>query len=144
MELNKIKQPAAYMIETLRSKGITNEEILTQVEKRDITPWESLAEHFDFNELIKLAEQDQEAFKAIVLHGYSVTFVTIRGLQNLLRLKFDLVPDRHYRVTDKGISELQINDSQLTVLKQMLSKNCVITEENSEEQHKKIVRIELS
>ncbi|WP_062105476.1 hypothetical protein [Bacillus niameyensis] len=144
MELNKITLPAAYMIETLRSKGITNEQLLTQINNRDISPWKNVSEHFDFNELIKLADQDQNAFKSIVLQGYSIKFVTIRGLQNLLRLKFDIVEDRDYLVTDKGISELQIENSQLAVLKQMLSKNCTIFEMKSAEQHKKIVRIELS
>ncbi|MFT4412220.1 hypothetical protein ACLM5H_00035 [Fredinandcohnia humi] len=126
MELHKITLPTAYMLETLRSKGISNEEILTQVVKKDVSSWESLSSHFDFSELIAQYEQDPLAFESIVHFGYQVKFVTIRGIENLLKLTFDKVQDRDFVPTEKGITGLHLSEDQLYTLKQMLSTNWIV------------------
>lgn len=143
MTIHKITLPTAYMLETLRSSGVANEEILTNIEKKDIQSWESINDRFDFNKLVDFAHQDLEAFKSIVSEGYEVKFITIKGLQNLLRLKFDFTQDQDYEVTETGISNLQLDESQLLIIKQMLSKNCKIFIEDFDQNLKK-VKIDLA
>ncbi|KRG11796.1 hypothetical protein [Lederbergia galactosidilytica] len=145
MENHPISLPIAYMIETLRSQGISNSDILSQIEKKDVTPWVHINEHFDFNQLLKLADQDQEALTSIIEDGYQVKFITIKGLQTLLKLKFQLVEGRDYQLTDKGIKDLHIKEDVWLKLKQLLSKNCMIHEEplQNEKSYKK-VKIELA
>lgn len=128
MTIYRISLPAAYMIETLRSNGISDDQILHQIGERDVTPWDRLDSNFDFNHLVELADQDRTGFKSIIQDGYTVKFVTIRGLQTLLQLKFKKQADRDYQVTETGISGLQLEESDFTVLKQLLSRNCKIQE----------------
>jgi len=131
MELHKISLMDAYMIETLRAGGVTNEEILVKTEQNDISGWERFNDQFDFHELVQLATQDLEAFKSILFDGYQVKFVTFKGLQNLLKLVFNKIEDRDYQLIDTGVSHLDLNRNQLSKLKQMLSRNWNIYEDTS-------------
>jgi len=135
----------AYMLETLRSNGVSNREILTQIDKKDVRLWGTLNANFDFRELITLAGKDQKAFKSIVINGYQVKFVTLKGLQRLLELKFNKKEGNDYELEDRGITGLQLDESQLSVLKQMLSKNWNVQEEQSENKayYNKEVRVGL-
>ena len=128
---NSITLPTAYMIETLRSNGASDNEILTNIEQKNSSLWEELESSFDYNNLIELYEQDSDAFKSIIHDGYTIKFVTIRGLQNLLKLKFDKIAERDYQLTDKGINQLKIDNQQLTEIKQILSINWIVTELDS-------------
>jgi|SRR5690625_3009234 len=121
----------AYMLETLRNNGVSNQEVLTQIDKKDVNLWDTLDANFDFSELIKLAEKDHNEFKSIVLNGYQVKFVTFKGLQRLLELKFNKKEGNDYQLDDRGITGLQLDESQLVILKQMLSKNWNVQEEQS-------------
>lgn len=132
------------MIETLRGQGVSNTEILNQIKRKDVTPWVHINEHFDFNELIKLADQDQESFTSIIEDGYQIKFITIRGLQTLLKLKFQLIEGRDYQLTNKGIKELHIKKDAWLQLKSLLSKNCLVQEEALEQNSSyRNVKIEL-
>ena len=78
MELQKISLMDAYMLETLRSKGVTNQELL---ESKDSNAWNEFHPSFDFNDLLDLMEKDPAAFQTIVEDGYQVKFVTLNGLK---------------------------------------------------------------
>lgn len=125
MELNKITLMEAYLIETLRRNGTTDHELLNQVELRDVSPWEEINQNYDFNILVQLADQDKEIFKSIILKGYNVKFVTYRGLQNLINLKFDKIEERDYQLIDEGITGLNLQEDDFDKLRKMLSKNWV-------------------
>lgn len=133
------------MLETIRSNGVSNKEILTQIEQRNVSQWKALNANFDFNDLVKLANQNKDAFKSIVLNGYEVKFVTFKGVQRLLQLKFNKVEEQDYRLIDKGIAGLRLDASQLFKLKQMLSQNWVVHEKPSKDSDylSKEIRIEL-
>lgn len=128
MEINKITLMDAYLIETLRSNGVSNDELLNQIGLQDISPWEKVKPNFDFTGLLNLYEQDPKAFASILFDGYTVKFITMNGLQNLLEMKFDKIKERDFQLTDKGVSYLNIDEDIYPVLKQMLSKNWIIHE----------------
>lgn len=115
------------MIETLRSNGISNNEILAQIEQGNVDGWQDLHEHFDFNELLKLAEQDIRSFRSILLEGYKVKYVTFKGLQNLIKLRFGKVKDKDYQLTETSIENLKLNEDQALTLKQMISQNWIFS-----------------
>lgn len=140
-EVQKLSLPTVYKIETVRSKGVSNEELLAKVEAGDISSWSEYNSNFDFNELVELYNHDPEAFKSILEDGYSVKFVTLPGLKNLLKLKYDMLEERDYQPTETGISGLQVDENQYAAIKQMLSKNWKIEELASD--GKKVLKIEL-
>ncbi|MBS4220645.1 hypothetical protein KHA96_20315 [Bacillus sp. FJAT-49711] len=126
METIKISLPTAFMLETLRANGVTGDQILKQINKNDISPWRKMDETFDFTELVKLANTNEKDFESIIKNGYSIKFMTINGLKNLLRLKFNKIQDQDYVQSEKGILDLALNEQELATMKQMLSKNCTI------------------
>ena len=128
MEVHNISLMDAYLIETLRSNGVSNEEILAGIEASNVEVWQELHKHFDFQELVKFANEDMERFQAILSQGYRVKFVTFNGLKNLLRLRFGKEQDKDYELKEKGISNLVLDQEQLMRVKQMLSENWVIEE----------------
>jgi len=128
MGLNKITLMEAYLIETIRSHGVSNDYLLTQVEQEDISEWEELNTNFDFNGLITLRNQNPSAFEDIINEGYSIKFLTFNGLQNLLKLKFNKQSGKDFIIGEKGINHLVMTDQEMQILKQMLSSNWVITE----------------
>ncbi|AMQ07719.1 hypothetical protein [Sporosarcina psychrophila] len=128
MENNRITLMDAYMIETLRGNGISDGELLDRLEQKDIDSWKNLKPSFDFSELIKLYDQNPSTFSSILSDGYTVKFITMKGLQNLLNMKFDKIEERDYQLTGNGISHLTIEEGVYPALKQLLSSNWVIQE----------------
>ncbi|MBS4202437.1 hypothetical protein KHA93_22805 [Bacillus sp. FJAT-49732] len=126
METIKISLPTAFMLETLRANGVTDEQILKQINKKDVSPWQKIDTTFDFQELVNLATNSEKDFESIITDGYSVKFMTINGLKNLLRLKFNKIQDQDYQQTEKGITDLILTEQELATIKQMLSKNCIL------------------
>lgn len=123
MNRPKISQMEAYMIETLRLNGITNEEIIHDIKEKDVSKWKQISEKFDFEQLITLAEKDFESFEQAINEGYAVKFVTIGGLGRLLKLKFQKEPGEDYQQLETGAGKLVLDESSLHELKQMLSLN---------------------
>ncbi|WP_449536326.1 hypothetical protein [Ferdinandcohnia sp. Marseille-Q9671] len=128
MALLRISLMDAYMIETLRSYGISNQEILAQVKQKDVHSWKNINSDIDFNELLKLADLNLDDFQSILLRGYQVKFVTFNGMKNLIKLRFGKVPDIDYELVENGIKNLSLQEEQLHILKQMLSPNWKIEE----------------
>lgn len=141
MGVNKISLPTAYMIETLRSNSVSNQELLEQIEKKDVSVWADIHSPFDFNALVTLADEDKDFFRSVIEDGYQVKFVTINGLQRLLELKFGKLPDRDFTLNENGIDHLQMDEEQLLLLKQILSNNWIVSESLSDNVYN--VKIEL-
>lgn len=146
MENNKISLMDAYMIESLRSNGISNDELITSLEKKDISDWESINSKYDFTELIKLYERDNNEFTTVIQDGYTVKFLTMNGLKNLLQMKFNKVAEQDYQVTDTGIQHLVIDAQSMPALKQLLSANWIVQEhdETLNNSFTKTVNIEIA
>lgn len=132
MTAHRISLMDAYMIESLRSSGITNKEILSALKAGNIEPWQELHKNFDFEELLKLANKDIEQFQEVLDQGYQVKFITFNGLKNLLRIRFGKEENKDYVLEERGISNLVLDHEQLESVKQMLSENWVIKEVEGE------------
>ncbi|MFD1065852.1 hypothetical protein [Oceanobacillus locisalsi] len=131
MNRPKISQMEAYMIETLRTNNVTNEEMIQDVKEKDVSKWQKLNEKFDFEQLIVLAEKGFSSFEQAINEGYTVKFVTVNGLDRLLRLKFGKEPEKDYQRLQTGVLGLNIDTSSLEELKHMLSLNWKVEEDKS-------------
>ncbi|MFD1415588.1 hypothetical protein [Oceanobacillus jeddahense] len=126
----KISQMEAYMIETLRASGVTNEAIIQAAKEKDVSTWKQINDQYDFEQLLVLAEQDFSTFEEIINDGYAVKFVTVGGLERLLKLKFQKVEGKDFQKLKTGVQGLDLSGSSLDELKQMLSINWKITKNN--------------
>lgn len=124
MALERITLMEAYIIEKLKTNGVTNKELM-QVNDASIKQWEKDYETFDFTLLQALAE-NEERFIAILEEGYQIKFLTMNGLINLLRLKFSKVPEKDYNRLEQGIERLRVTEEQQATLKGMLSPNWIM------------------
>lgn len=124
--LNHISLMDAYLIETVRSNGISNEELIQKTLNKDFDTWREVLPKLNTERLVELAE-DEETFKSIIEDGYKVKFVTMNGLKNLLKLKFQ-IDESKYQQIENGILDIEISEDQLTGIKQFLSGNWNIHE----------------
>lgn len=127
MEVNAISLMEAYLIETVRASGVANEELERSVSIKDVASWNRQHPNFDFQTLIDLQEKDNHAFHSIIHDGYQVKFITINGLRNLLKLKFNITEEM-YELTEQGIAKLAAGADTLSGLRQILSPNWKIQE----------------
>lgn len=130
MDTPKISLMDAYMIEALRSNGVSDEELMSQLEKRDTTHWQHITPNFDFSELLPLYEKDPATFSRILASGYTVKFITKKGLQNLLKFKFDKEEGQDYEAVENGVVHLTMADEQYATLKQLLSQNWILQKQD--------------
>ncbi|MEI4769090.1 hypothetical protein WAX74_05370 [Psychrobacillus sp. FJAT-51614] len=131
MKNNKVSMMDAILIEILRSNGVSNNEILQQLERKDIQSWETDYPNNNFHSLFSLFEEDKNKFESILQEGYTVKFVTRNGLKNLLKLKYQKIDERDFELLENGIKHLEIDEQQLSSLKQLLSINWVIQEDTN-------------
>lgn len=141
MSVYRISLMDAYLIETLRSNGVSNEEIVSTVKEGDVGAWQEQYAQFDFNMLLALAQENIAEFEKALEQGYQVKFITFNGLKNLLRMRFGKEEEKDYELTEKGIKNLLLNEEQYVQVKQMLSGNWVFTEVKAGEES--VVNIEL-
>ena len=132
MAVYKISLMEAYQIETLHSNNLSNEQIIAQINQGNIETWQALHEHFDFELLLNLANEDMKRFREILESGYQVKFMTFNGLKNLLRMRFKKEQDRDYTVQERGINRLVLTEAELAQVKQMLSVNWLLTEKKQD------------
>src|SRR5699024_9699668 len=124
MTLEKISLMEAYIIETLRSTGVTNEELL-RVNDTSIQTWSKVHENFDFTLLQSLAK-NEAAYESIIKEGYKIKFLTFNGLVNMLRLKFDKIPEKDFEKHEDSIGRLLVEKNRRSELEQILSPNWTI------------------
>lgn len=123
MGVPRITLMEAYLIETIRNSGESDDAIIGKVTNKNITAWIALHDHFDFSILIDLQKEDKATFEKIIRCGYQVKFLTFNGLQNLLKLKFNKHPERDFHVTEKGVEALKMSEVEVNVLGQLVSTN---------------------
>ncbi|WP_019914139.1 hypothetical protein [Paenibacillus sp. HW567] len=81
--LNKVKlsQWDALLVESLRSLGWSDEELLRRVESGEL-PVDKSEYKFDYTQLTALAGEQPEQFRQAVTEGYQIKYNTIRGIRS--------------------------------------------------------------
>ena len=86
-----ISMMEAYGIELLKSNGIPYEQVSQQFSENKLDL--QIEENFDFAVLKTLFDTDGKAFEQAYTGNYTVKFLTINGLRNLLRMRFGIQVD---------------------------------------------------
>lgn len=140
MGRNNISLKDAYIIETLRSNNVNDQEIIKRIEANDTTEWQVSGINIDVERLVQIGKEFN--MHSILEDGYKVKFVTLKGLINLLKLKFHRKEKLDYESTSNGVIGLKVNESELVALRQILSKNWRIESERETIDGNYVVRIQ--
>lgn len=117
----------AYAIETLRGNGVDNDTIIKNIKANELEDFKAIKENMDFDALVELSKNAD--FDSIVKDGYKVKFLTFNGLKNLIKMKFGKFADEDYQVDEFTISGLDLDESQIKDLTNVLSSNWRLSEE---------------
>ncbi|MGM9949146.1 MAG: hypothetical protein ACI33P_03430 [Lysinibacillus sp.] len=112
----------AYIIETLKGYGISVEETEKRIAGQTLGEWQEQFK-FDFSLLEKM---EPDTLRAAFAGEYRIKFVTINGLKNLLRMRFD-IQDIHYKEMDNGLASLSVDETIEMKIRSMLSSNWTVT-----------------
>jgi len=87
----KISQMNALMLEALRKRGYSNEEMIEAAQHNSFPADDSMYE-FNFNELHDFYMEDESYFKQSLTEGYQMKFNTIRGIRSWIHIVFQQEP----------------------------------------------------
>lgn len=88
----KLSQWDALMLESLRSLGWTNEELIRRVKTGELPADESPFE-FQYGELSAFANANPDTFEAAVSQGYQIKYNTVRGIRSWILVRFGREPE---------------------------------------------------
>lgn len=88
----KLSQWDALLVESLRSMGWSNEELIARVRAGELPIDESPFE-FKYEALTAFAEAEPETFEAAVKQGYQIKYNTVRGIHSWIRVALGLEPE---------------------------------------------------
>lgn len=130
MKREKITLKEAYIIENLRKQGVTNEKII-KIENESIENWKGLIDLEDFEILKSLAKEDKEKYSSVINVGYRVKFLTLKGLINLVQLKFNKEQNVDFIVHEDGISNLELDKKYHSDVREFLSQNWKVNQKGN-------------
>ncbi|MFC5402582.1 hypothetical protein [Cohnella soli] len=78
----KLSQWEALLLESLRSLGWSDEELLRRVPAGDNLPKDESDFEFDYEALASFARQEPEIYESAVKNGYQIKYNTIRGIRS--------------------------------------------------------------
>lgn len=125
----KITLMDLYVIETLRKNGLSDQTILEKVRNKEVESFKKYNDRFDFTVLYEL--EDAGVLADVFKKGYQIKFLTFTGLVNVLKLKFNREEGVDYEAEDFTITNLQLEEEELEVLKQIVSKNWIVSRNRS-------------
>lgn len=85
----KLSQWDALLLESLRSLGWSDEELLRRVAEGDL-PVDESEYKFDYGQLSLLAGEQPELFRSAVTGGYQIKYNTIRGIRSWIAVALGL------------------------------------------------------
>ncbi|WP_042475708.1 hypothetical protein [Bacillus ndiopicus] len=109
----------AYLIETLR-QNYSYEQVAAQLDKKDLSLFAELKS--DFTLLQELYDTDKELFKEAYTTGYQVKFLTINGLKNILRMRYQISEDQ-YELQEFGAYNVPASEETEKAIAAIVSSN---------------------
>ncbi|MGG0179055.1 hypothetical protein [Gottfriedia acidiceleris] len=134
----------AIMIESLRSAGVENIQLINAVKEENFEFLNQYGNGFpDWETLIKLYKNDEENFNKIINDGYQIKFLTKGSLMTLLRYKFGIEVEKDYEDMGTAIQGIYLSEEAINLIKYTLAANWSLSTYVDEKDGLKKVRIEL-
>lgn len=122
----KLSQWDALLLESLRSQGWSNEELLHRVTGGDVPVDESKYE-FDYGQLAALANEQPELFRRAVLDGYQIKYNTIRGIRSWIDVALGIEAKLELEEGQEAV-EAELTETEHSRLEDVLSYGWGVTE----------------
>ncbi|GIP06806.1 MULTISPECIES: hypothetical protein [Bacillales] len=130
MQLTKISQNTAILLEHARKSGLTSSDLLEAVRSGDAERFQIANNgHFHYEELFSYAKEHGEDLEKAVSEGYQITFNTRNGLKIWLEEAFRISSESDFSVGEGIIEGLKLQKEQLARLKEALAVNWTLQEE---------------
>jgi|GEM_PF-2291483 len=134
----------AIMIESLRSAGVENIQLINAVREENFEFLNQYGNGFpDWETLIKLYKNNEENFNKIVNDGYQIKFLTKGSLMTLLRYKFGIEVEKDYEDIGTAIQGIHLSEEAINLIKHTLAANWKLSTYVDEKDALKKIRIEL-
>lgn len=112
----------AYMIETLLSKGVEKEKLVQAVQTHTVDQFVEIDGSYDYRELNQAITGKENMYQEAVENGYAISYLTLYGLKNLLRMKFGFEETTDYTTFERKIEDLVVTPAQLDTLTKLVGK----------------------
>lgn len=140
----RISMFEAYLIETIRSKGMDSQQLLDLVKQSDYEQLNQFDDTFDYQILTDAYKDHPEIIEKAITEEYKVKFVTQPGIKRFLGLKFDFEEGKDFQIIDDKFTNIHFTAEQLSQFTTLLSANWKISKKEETEDGKQIVDIRLS
>lgn len=139
----KLPQPYGLRIEIIRAGGFADEELLRLLQAGDAQALRNkVNERISWDSFLEYARTEWPAVREAVLHGYRFTFLTIGGLKDLLSIRFGKEEARDYSFDGAEIAGLRLTPGQFEELKNCLSANwCIIEQQLCPDQQESFIQV---
>ena len=118
-----ISMMEAYTIEVLKAHPYTYEQVRQYIENNQVHILKN-DYNLDFEPIITLLNEDSSLLQQAFEGNYKVKFMTINGLKNLLRLRFQITEDQYELLeAGNGLSQLNVPVATEQEIRNMLSSN---------------------
>jgi hypothetical protein len=134
----------AIMIESLRSAGVENIQLINAVKEENFEFLNQYGNGFpNWETLINLYKNNEENFNKIVNDGYQIKFLTKGSLMTLLRYKFGIEVEKDYEDIGTAIQGIHLSEEAINLIKHTLAANWSLSTYVDEKDGLKKIRIEL-
>jgi len=125
----------AYQVETLRSKGLSDDRLIKALKEKDLDVLKATdySDAFDYQELIDAADKDMDTFEQAIRSDYRIKYLSIYGIKNLLKLKYGLEDGTDYEMTENRFDGLKLTEEQISEFQTLASTQWRLIETKDDE-----------
>ncbi|MDQ0268225.1 hypothetical protein [Cytobacillus purgationiresistens] len=121
----------ALMIEMIRSKGVSNTEMMALLKKGDTEGFRVFGDGIpDWQTFIEYYHNHTNKVENAIMKGFKITFLTKGALKSLLRIKYGLHESVNFQDCGHYLDELQLSIPQYEELQHTISNNWTIVEKS--------------
>lgn len=120
MTISTLNLMDAYMIETLFSKGLKKEAFIQALKEDSLKQIVQFDDSFDYTRLIDSVKGNETVFEEAIENCYRVSYLTIGGLKNLLRLKYGFEEGVDFNLYEQKLQGLSVSENQLKEIKALV------------------------
>ena len=118
-----ISMMEAYTIELLKAHPYTYEQVRQYLENNQVHILTN-DYNMDFEPIVTLLKEDSNVLEQAFEGNYQVKFMTINGLKNLLRMRFEITEDQYELLeAGNGLAQLNVSTDTEQEIRKMLSSN---------------------